>query len=334
MKDYYKILGVVNSATPDEIRRAYRVLARRYHPDVNPDDEHNERFKDIAEAYAVLKEDKSRSSYDIRFESYQRRQMHEKFRAYHEQQKTAQGASFQTHQRRADTFQAPPSADEPNSDTANAIQSLKSKFTSVKHWCIDKWFEITEPTDKPPPRSKVVKVSLVEISLSVEDAICGIRKTVEIHEPEGTRKVSVAIPSGVRDGSVLRLRNKENPSEDLVLIIRLASHSFLSLKQKGLVVEVPITVNEAISGSQITVPGLEDEMIIRVPPGSQSGDEIQVSEAGVVGKGGHTGDLFFRLLVKVPEHPDAVGLKEKAAELDQYYGSSVRDSLPRILIQR
>jgi DnaJ-class molecular chaperone len=158
-----------------------------------------------------------------------------------------------------------------------------------------------------------------------------VKKTVEIEEPAGTRKLSVAIPPGVRSGSVIRLRAKNSPTEELVLIVRVASHPFIAMQPRGIVVEVPVSVQEAVFGASITVPTLEDPVSIKIPPGTQSGQEVRLRERGVHHREGARGDIFYRILIAVPGSPEAVGLREKVGELEAYYGGGVRAGLPAAL---
>jgi DnaJ-class molecular chaperone len=167
----------------------------------------------------------------------------------------------------------------------------------------------------------------------MHDAIFGVKKALEIPEPEGQRKVSVKIPAGVRSGSVIRLRAKNMPNEDLVLIVRVAAHPFLTIQARGLVAEIPITIQEAIVGAHISVPTLDEAVSIKIPPGSQSGSELRLKNRGLTLKDGTRGDLFVRLMIRVPETADAVGLKEKASELDAYYSNNVRQGLPKHLVE-
>jgi curved DNA-binding protein len=188
-----------------------------------------------------------------------------------------------------------------------------------------------EPIDSKTVHS--LKVSVLEVSITIKEAILGTKKTIEIVEPEGLRKVSVKIPPGVRNGSVVRLQGRGLPREDLVLVIRIAYHPYLSIHPKGLVVEIPVTVHEAIAGATIMVPTLEEPAAIKIPAGTNSGTELRVKEKGVPLKDGGRGDLFVRILVKIPEHPEAVGLKEKANELSLYYETPVRDGMPKSLLE-
>jgi DnaJ-class molecular chaperone len=173
----------------------------------------------------------------------------------------------------------------------------------------------------------------MEVSVPIADAIRGARKTVEIPEGTGSRKISVTIPPGVRNGSVIRFRRKEDPSEEIVILTRVAAHPFLSMSQKGLIVELPISVGEALQGSKVQVPTLDEPVLLTVEPGTQSGSEVRLKGKGVHFREGSRGDLFVRFMIRVPDAADAVGLKEKSAELEAYYGRTVRAGMPRTLLQ-
>ena len=106
----------------------------------------------------------------------------------------------------------------------------------------------------------------------------------------------------------------------------------MAIEARGLVVEVPITIAEAILGSSITLPTLDDQVVITVPPGCKSGSEVRVRNKGIAQRDGTRGDLFYRLMIQVPDAAHAVGIKEKALELDRYYSQNLRTSLPRSLV--
>lgn len=349
MKNYYEILGVNISATGEEIRRAYRVLARRYHPDMNPDLS-EEKFKTIAEAYNVLADLDKRQNYDLELEAHLRKNSKTNgFEAYRRAQRNARRPNATSTMNGTSRNGVHASASRTAESQGNGFgisfgemfgeipamggalkkyaSSLARQGRGYVSWI---WGE------RPEADTKTVhslKVSVLEVSITIKEAILGTKKTIEIVEPEGLRKVSVKIPPGVRNGSVVRLQGRGAPREDLVLVIRIAYHPYLSIHPKGLVVEVPITIHEAIAGATIMVPTLEEPAAIKIPAGTNSGTELRVKEKGVPQKDGGRGDLFVRILVKIPEHPDALGLKEKANELSLYYETPVRDGLPKTLLE-
>jgi curved DNA-binding protein len=349
MDDHYRALGLNNSATDQEIRRAYRVLARRYHPDLNPGGKSADRFRVIAQAYEILSDPTKRADYDRALDAAARggqgRAGHATVGAATEALRRAQDRARQHHGRQSTT--RPPNSSETASRPQAAPEPEDSIFGSLLKRFGRKSSPNTEssrPFVKPAnrhnqvpgwePREKgVQRISVIEVSVSLPEAVMGTKKTVEVPDSEKPRKISVSIPAGVRSGSVVRMRAKQFPGEELVLIVRVASHPFLTLHPRGLVAEIPITVLEAIGGAKITVPTLTDPLEFIVPPGSRSGSEILLPGRGGTTRDGQSADLFVRLVVQVPDSAHAAGLKERAEAIEPYYGSSVRSTLPKKLLE-
>jgi len=362
MENYYKLLGLNTSAAPEEIRRAYRILARRYHPDVNPGKASEDKFKRIAEAYRILSDADKRKAYDSELENHLRttgqgqQSGDPRINAYRRNQSSARTSArqkfYEAQYQNFGKVKPESSAEEkPAPKTKPEGRSGDfSRFASLGKKTFDRMFgsRQKETPRKPRPeptrsgtysgevdvdRHDIAKISLIEVSVTLADVVNGVKKTVEIAEPEGTRKVSVRIPPGVRNGSVVHLRSKGGTGEDLVIIVRVAAHPFLSMHTRGLVVEVPISVNEAISGASVTVPSLDEPVSVKIPPGAQSGTEIRMKGRGVINKDGTRGDLFYRLMIRVPEAQNAVGFSERASELEKYYSQPVRQALPKSLLE-
>lgn len=353
MVNHYETLGINSSATPDEVRRAYRILARRYHPDLNPGKGTEDKFKLISESYAVLSDPERRRVFDIELQAFQAKATRasaaadasaraRRAKAWQRAEEAAERArdqgrpdgafwrsgafrvmdeaqSSKQNQERPHRRKAPHLLFRPKELMSSLMKKVRGRFV--------------ESSDAKAGRSRPpsARVAIIEASVSFRDAVFGTKKTVEIQEPEGSRKVSVRIPPGVRNGSVIRLRSKDG-NEELILVVRLAYHPFLSMLPKGLVVEVPVTVGEALLGASVTVPTLDDQLVVRIPPGTQSGAELRLKERGVKQKDGSRGDLFVRIMIYIPDSPEAPGLKEKASEFDRYYSGSVRSRLPRSLL--
>lgn len=319
MQDHYKTLGINSSATYEEVRRAYRVLARRYHPDVNPGKASEEKFKAISSAYQVLSDDKRRADYDAVYERIQIAAFAEKFRT-----KLRKGAPKKSSTGTAAQREKPAGG--------SFLKSSFKWYKEAKKDAVKKLGNIRalfrKTSDATP--SKVTSVSIIEVSISIKEAIFGQKKTVEIPQSRGSRKISINIPAGVRSGSVLRLRQRSQRSEaeEIVIIIRVAQHPFLTLQNKGLVVEVPVSLSEALLGANVTLPSLDESVLVKIPPGSQSGTEIRVKEKGVLLKDGTRGDIVYRLLVRLPNAHQAVGIAERTNELDKYYEEPVRRNFP------
>ncbi len=339
MKNHYEVLGLHTSASAEEIRRAYRILARRYHPDVNPQISSADKFKTISIAYRTLSDTKKRAQYDIDLEKEQRDRLHEKIKSYQKQQafKTSAAASESTKAQSTQKASKPPPPKAPPRQLL--LLKIQKKWTDYIKRLKDRKNKLRQATystasgNSATADVRISKISIVEVSIGVEDAILGVKKTIEISEPGGLRKVSVAIPSGVRNGSVVRLRSKGDVGEDLVLIIRVASHPFLRLEPRGIIMEVPVTIGEVAGEASIKVPTLEESALVKIPPDAQSGTEIRLKEKGVKFKDGSRGDFFVRLLVQLPGSLTAHGLLDRVRELELYYEKSLRSHLPRRLFE-
>ena len=327
-------LGLKNSASLDEVKRAYRILARRHHPDINGRADAGERFKEIQEAYNTLRDPEKKKLYDATAEAFLKQQFNQKLKSYSKyaessaRSKEPPKESFKSKVESAweeAPFNVPL---DPFKDLSSLINQGRSFSLKSYDWLKDKGKDFKERFQ----RASKTKVSIVEVSVTIEESLKGVRKKVEFVEPEGTKKVSIVIPPGVRDGSVIRLRNKSNKNEDLIIVVRLAHHPFLSIKAKGLIMEIPVTVSEALYGAQIKVPGVEDSILVKIPSQSQSGSEVRIEGQGIQGRDGKRGDLFIKVMIMTPPDPNAALLKEKTDELNKYYEKDVRAQLPTTLL--
>ena len=339
MKDYYKILGLSSSSPENRIRRAYRTLARRYHPDVNPDKDSTDKFKEIAEAYRVLVDPLERRAYDTKYSDYLKNISNAKIKAYQQaaEKRAATEKYYEQQKRDIAAIKAWQSKiyDRKGFSPFKALANWPIKqFRAVKTfgaWLAGRAGRAFKETTSPNPG--VFKVSVIEVPVTFKEAIYGAKKQLSIDEPGGERKIKIAIPPGVQTGTIVRLKSSSAPNEEMVLVARLEKHPALSIDQQGLCVEIPVTINEAVSGATIKVPGLDEELLVKLPPNTQSGSKIRVKDKGIPG-GEPRGDLFVKVLVRVPESEYAVGLKEKSADLELYYEKPVRENLPKSLLEK
>lgn len=335
--NYYQVLGINPLATPAEIRKAYRAQARKYHPDLNPGADAAERFKEVSVAYEILSDPKKRSSYDSTVMSNKKgaagsssegasgggQKVHQRaaYRSYREQaQSVSQGAGSRGNGGKKSTHV------QGNSQPGFATflgrlegfwDTLSTPFKSGKSG-------VSESRNASGKDIGVQSVSVMEVLVTVPEAITGINKTVEV---EGRRLV-MAVPAGVRTGSVIRLRSKKTRDE-IIVLIRLAPHPFLSIHPRGLVVEVPITVGEASSGAKIRVPTLEGEISLKVPRGTQSGREVCLKGKGIITKDGERGDIFYRMMIHIPEVEE---FEQIATSIERHYQNPIRQRLQGRLI--
>ena len=361
MENYYDLLGLTQSATEAEIRKAYRDLARRFHPDINPDKNSEDKFKAITEGYNVLTNINERKKYDRELDRFLKKTINKKFNAYRTQQAKARTTrpaateryynaqkedyenikNFQTQRRSVP-------ADKKNKSQDSIFNTLKTGFNRLSDGARSIFFEPDAQRQEstgsttaqeaeayqqknPGNGTAVSKISIIEVSVTMNDVLTGVKKTVEIEEADGMRKIRVAVPAGVRSGSVVRMRSASKPEEELVLVIRVAKHPFMQIDSRGLIVDVPITPHEAVTGASIKVPTLEEEQILlKIPPGSQSGEELRVKGKGIADRSG-TGDIYYRLLIQLPVNPLATGIADSAETLSRYYTAPLRMDMPKSL---
>lgn len=374
MRNHYKTLGITNAATPAEIRRAYRVLARRYHPDVNPGRSSEEVFKTIAEAYSVLSDPDKRQQHDLELERssesfsktfdrahevFKRNQQAQAYKKATEQKpkpSPEKNTSREQTSTRGPEEPKKPASPPPKSprirqkpiakiraiakQTTARLRDSSSLITRASTNALRRFRKVEQ---RAKNEASVSNIALLETSVSIHDAIQGARKTIEIPGANGEpRKISVVIPPGVRSGSIIRFRRKEDPSEEIVVVVQVEHHSWLSISERGLTMEIPITIAEAVTGGKIQIPSLGDPLLVTVEPGTQSGREVRLKQQGITHRDGTRGNLFIRFIVKVPEgdtlkepsaNSDTSPLTTGAKALDGFYTSSVRSHLPRSLIE-
>jgi curved DNA-binding protein len=350
MYSHYQTLGLTNAASSTEIRRAYRILARRYHPDVNPNENTEALFKEIAQAYAVLSDPERKQQYDLELkqstesfqDTFQRAQdalkRNQRARAYAEIKRQNSSANDKKPNQASTKSNSYTSAPKPSG--ANSARNLSQRLKHLGDKASVTLANLTKAADglqslvkrKIAQRAAplVGQLILLEQSISIADSIAGMKKTVEIPgQTDSARKVSITIPPGVRTGSIVRFRGSDGAREEIVLIIRVESHPWLSVGERGITMEVPLTIGEAIEGAKIQVPSCGEPLLVTVEPGTQSGKEVRLKGQGITQRDGTRGDLYIRFMIKIPDAPfpeEILTLKELLVES---YKSDIRANLPK-----
>ena len=307
-KDFYKTLGVTKKATDDEIKKAYRKLARQYHPDRNPGDKAaEEKFKDVAEAYKVLSDPSDRKQYDA-------------IRTF-----GGGGARFTSGGAGAGTagFEdifgglfgggRGPAGAAGGAGNIN-IDDILSSFGGAAG--ASGRFNFPFPGAGAQPKRKGADIRH-QISIPLRQAAAGT--TVKISTTDG-RNVTARIPAGVGDGQKIRIPGKGAPGVgggepgDIILQVTVEKHPVYELKGKDLYVDVPVSVGEAALGAKVKVPLLDGKAVqVKIPAGSTTGKVLRLRGKGLAkGKLGH-GDLYVRVRVALPA--DLSDEAKKAAEL-------------------
>ncbi len=280
-KDYYKTLGVSRNTTQDDIKRAYRKLARKYHPDVSHEKDAEQRFKEIGEAYEALKDPEKRAAYD------------------------QLGSRWQA----GDEFQPPPGWN---------VNVGDGRFTDMPFDFSD-FFESVFSGRKQgvhytPRRSyrTAGKDQKTICAITLEQAYQGCTRTLElqVHERDGsgqpqTRQLNVKIPQGILQGQKIRLRSQGasgmggGPNGDLYLEIEFKPHRLYRIEGRDIYLNLPITPWEAALGSTLAVPTLGGTVEMKIQPNSQSGQKLRLKGRGFPGK--PPGDHYVLLQIVTPK---------------------------------
>jgi len=273
-KDYYQILGVSRDVSQDELKKAYRKLARKYHPDVSKEADAEAKFKEVGEAYEVLKDPEKRAQYD-RF-----------------------GANYKNGQ----SFTPPPGwgqgggGFDGHGNFSSFFESMfggggEGMFGGGGQRGGDSFFAQGEDVN-------------AKITISLEDAFNGAQKA--IRRPSGSRQtgtLNVKIPAGITAGKKIRLSGQGNAgmggsAGDLLLEIAIAPHAFYRLEDKNVILDLPIAPWEAALGAKVTVPTLAGRINLSIPAGAKSGQKMRLKGRGLPGK--EPGDQFVVLQIMTP----------------------------------
>ena len=316
-KDYYATLGVTKSSTEKEIKQAFRKLARKHHPDVNPGDKAAEsKFKEINEAYEVLGDPEKRRKYD---------ELGANWRAY-EQAERAGGPNPFAGQWNVN-FGGGGGAGGPGGGFRTMTQEEMEEMFGDQNPFSDFFttffggggFGQREPgtrtggarTDRGRARAHQGRDVEHEIELSLEDAYHGTMRRLALKHDGHARTVDVRIPAGVSDGSRVRISGEGEQgtggaaSGDLYLRVQLAPHPMFERKGRDLYVKVPLPVTTAVLGGQIEVPTIAGKTVrLKIPALTQNAQLFRLKGYGMpaVGKKEDPGDAYARVEVHVPTH--------------------------------
>jgi curved DNA-binding protein len=297
-KDYYKVLGVGREASAEEIKRTYRKLARKYHPDVSKEKNAEEKFKEVQEAYEVLHDPKKRAAYD---------QLGQNWRA---------GEQFRPPPDWGQRFEfsfGGRGGEEP-ADFSDFFSSLfgggaRGQFGGAR-----------------APRQRHGEDRHARIEIELEEAFHGGTRNLRLQQPEVTsggeltvqeREIRVTIPAGVTDGQQIRLRGQGEPGErggsagDLYLEMSVRPHPVYRLEGRNVVLTLPVAPWEAALGAQVEVPTLGGTVQMTIPAGARSGQRLRLKGRGLPGKPAGDELVELELVISPADSPNARALYEQ-----------------------
>jgi curved DNA-binding protein len=292
-KDYYATLGVAKDASDDEIRKVYRQLARKYHPDLNKERGAEEQFKRVGEAYDVLNDAKKRAAYDKYGDMWRHA---DELDAAAQRQRVRTPAGGGAYEQEFETGDL-------NDLFANLFRSRARRGKGFQGGIPGfGGFEMPGTDER------------FTINITLEEAYSGTTRTLKLSTPnvssEGKisnegREIKVKIPAGVTDGQTLRLAGQGGPSRgggpsgDLYLEIRLDPHRLFEVHEKDVFLSLPIAPWEAALGATVSVPTLEGSVEMKIPAGAQGGSKLRLKGKGLAGD--PRGDQFVVLKIVTPK---------------------------------
>ncbi|MCK4846756.1 MAG: DnaJ domain-containing protein [Deltaproteobacteria bacterium] len=286
-KDYYKELGVSKTASAEEIKKAFRRLAKKFHPDLHPNNKRAEaRFRAVNEAYDTLGDVKKRRDYDLGGPSFF-------------------GGGTQGH-----GGGWPPGAGggfDP-ADFGGGMEDIFGQFFGGGGGA----------RQRAPKRGKDMEYSL---EVDFLKAIKGEQLELTVKRGGGTEKVRVHIPAGIVDGSNVRIPGKGGsghygaPSGDLIIKVKVKEHAYFERRGFDIYLDLPITISEAIAGAKVTVPTVDGHTTIKIPSATQGAQRLKIKGKGVP-HGNKRGHQYVVIKIRIPDKVEAE-TKKLAEELDR-----------------
>jgi len=271
MRDPYAVLGVAREASEDDIKKAYRRLAKKLHPDLSPGNRLNEQqFKEVTAAYDLLSDPLKRGRYDRG-----------------EIDATGRERGFQAHGGGRAQYRS-------NSAGAGASFSFDDILSEILG------------RGRREAEERVGDTNL-KLRLGFLEAALGAKRRVEL---PGGRTIDITIPAGIDSGQALRLRGQGTRGPrgarpgDVYLEIEVEPHAFWQRKERDIHLELPVTLSEAVLGATITVPTVHGSVAVKVPRGSNSGSTLRLKGKGIQSGEGAAGDQYVKLRVVLPDPPD------------------------------
>lgn len=309
-KDYYAILGVNKTATQEEIRKAYRKLAKQYHPDMNKGDKSSEaKFKDVGEAYEVLGDAEKRKKYDM----------------FGNQTQFTGGSNFDPSQYgfNGGNVRYEYAGGGDHSDFFNMFFSGSginfddlfggSARTGGRTSRVYEGDDLSDlfggsRTGGRSQRTLDGRNIEAEIEITPEEGAAGTEKRISLQTETGTRTIDFKVPKGVKDGETIRLKGQGyagasgGQTGDLRMTVHLVSSARFAIEGNDLVTTVDVYPWDAALGAKHTVDTLDGRIAVKIPAGVQSGSRIRVAGKGYPVRSGTRGDLFIKVRIVNPTH--------------------------------
>lgn len=283
-RDHYEVLGVKKTSTIEEIKRAYRTLSKKYHPDRNPNDPSAEaKFKEVQHAYSVLSDSKKRAQYDqygdVAVGEWQTRPTGEKVYQW--------GGGSQVR--------------------SEDLEDLFSAFGGGGESIFEQIFGGAgrrgggrAAPQRPPPDQ------FHDVHLTFDQAIHGTTLSLRVGRARGEETIDVRIPPGVENGQKIRVRGQGasangGPAGDIILVVHVAPHPYFRREGADIYLDMPVSVTEAALGAKIEVPTVQGRGTVTLPPGTPSGAKLRLRGQGVATRSDERGDQYVVVQIVPPK---------------------------------
>ncbi len=277
-KDYYKILGVDKNSSPDEIRKAYRNLAKKYHPDVSKEKNAEEKYKEINEAYEVLKDPAKKQKYD----------------------------NFGMNYNSGQDFTPPPGWQHVEFNGQDLGGNFSDFFNNLFGSGFGGFNDVFNSRHQQPVKSD----SEVDLNLTLEQIITGGTRELILKNSNGTkRNLKVNLPKGITEGSRIKLPGKSEGGGDIYVNIHVAPHKIYKVDGYNLTREIKVNAWDAVLGKDFNTETLNGAVTVKMPPGIQDGQKLRLRGKGLPGRNGIDGDMFIEIKIEIPRH---VNSRQKA----------------------
>ncbi len=299
-KDYYKILGISKTATPEEIKKAYRKLALKYHPDRNKGDKvAEERFKEINEAYAVLSDPQKRKQYD----AFGSTEFHRRYTQEDIFKNFDFGNVFQDLGIGGDVFGRIFFGGRRGAGVG--FDDIFTHIFNTGGGGTSQGFDYRDTYDFTGAQTKGQDMVL-ELALTPSEMIQGTRKVISLQGPSGSEKISVKIPKGMAPGKKIRISGKGGHGPggrgDLFLLIKPQLPHGMRVDGSDVEVDHRIRFSDACLGTQVEVSTVEGGVVrLKIPAGTQCGQRFRLKGKGLPSGSGSRGDQYVRVLVDIPK---------------------------------
>lgn len=294
-EDYYKVLGISPSASQADVKKAYRGLARKYHPDLNPDDKKaKQKFQQVQSAYEVLSDPEKRELYDRYGSSFE---------------SMAGGGGFDPRafggggggQGFEDVDFSQFFGPRAEGAAGGGFEDLFKQFTQAG----------AAPRKKGRRQSRPGADLSAEITIPFQTAVAGGKEQFAVRREGGeVETIEVKIPPGVEEGKKIRLRGQGEAGSngaaagDLLVTIHVTGHPYFTRRGNHLDVKVPVTLAEAVLGGKVDVPTPQGTITLTIPPGTSSGKKLRAKGRGIAARGSEPGDLYAEIQIVLPHSLD------------------------------